>query len=215
MNCPSPGKGRWADARNWVYDFDADLPAGLNCTFRLRDDLRTVGGAALEGARTFKFTTDGPMVVALYPYEGWELVDEEQVFLLKLDAPATKPSIEAHAHCVVDGIEEQIPLEVLSGEARAAVLKERSSLGYEYFRLLWKNGAVTNVKLRNEELDKAEERIALVRWDLRGATQDAELFHTLAGELANSRRWPQWRPDSEFHLIRKRSDNDRSTLQLQ
>src|SRR6185295_2960687 len=25
--CPAPGKGRWADGRNWVYDFDADLPA--------------------------------------------------------------------------------------------------------------------------------------------------------------------------------------------
>lgn len=46
-------------------------------------------------------------------------------------------------------------------------------------------------------------------WDLRGATQDVELFHTIAGELANSRRWPQWRSDSEFHAIRERSRNER------
>jgi Zn-dependent M28 family amino/carboxypeptidase len=46
-------------------------------------------------------------------------------------------------------------------------------------------------------------------WDLRGAAQDVELFHTMASELANSRRWPQWRTESEFHLIRKRSDSER------
>jgi Zn-dependent M28 family amino/carboxypeptidase len=46
-------------------------------------------------------------------------------------------------------------------------------------------------------------------WDLRGAAQDVELFRTIATELANSRRWPQWRPDSEFGAIRKRSAKER------
>ena len=36
VQCPAPGQGRWADPRNWVYDFDEDLPAGLRCTFTLR-----------------------------------------------------------------------------------------------------------------------------------------------------------------------------------
>lgn len=46
-------------------------------------------------------------------------------------------------------------------------------------------------------------------WDLRGAAQDVELFQSIAGDLANSRRWPQWRADSEFRLIRARSDSER------
>lgn len=46
-------------------------------------------------------------------------------------------------------------------------------------------------------------------WDLRGAAQDVELFHTIASELANSRRWPQWRSDSEFHSIRENSARER------
>ncbi|MFC4312762.1 M28 family peptidase [Steroidobacter flavus] len=46
-------------------------------------------------------------------------------------------------------------------------------------------------------------------WDLRGAAQDVELFHTIAADLANSRRWPQWRSDSEFHAIRERSRSQR------
>lgn len=163
VSCPSPGKGRWADVRNWVYDFDSDLPAGLNCTFRLRDDLRTLNGQSLEGTRSFKFTTGGPAILDSYPDERWGQVDEEQIFLLKLAAPATTQSIQAHAHCVVDGIEEQIPLEVLTGEPRAAMLQERSSLGYQYFQLLWKDGMVSTARLRKDEVDRAEERIAVVR----------------------------------------------------
>src|SRR5436190_803627 len=36
------GKGRWVDARNWAWDFEADLPAGQRCTFSL------VAGVASE-----------------------------------------------------------------------------------------------------------------------------------------------------------------------
>jgi Zn-dependent M28 family amino/carboxypeptidase len=46
-------------------------------------------------------------------------------------------------------------------------------------------------------------------WDLRGAAQDVELFHTIARELANSRRWPEWRRDSEFRAIREESKRAR------
>lgn len=46
-------------------------------------------------------------------------------------------------------------------------------------------------------------------WDLRGAAQDVELFHTIARDLADSRRWPGWRAESEFRSIRERSAADR------
>ena len=39
-------------------------------------------------------------------------------------------------------------------------------------------------------------------WDLRGAVQDVELLRTIGTELAISRRWPQWRKDSEFRAVR-------------
>src|SRR5688572_11090648 len=32
------GRGRWADSRNWVYDFETDLPAGIRCRFTLNAD---------------------------------------------------------------------------------------------------------------------------------------------------------------------------------
>jgi len=32
VSCPENGTGRWADGRNWVYDFARDLPAGVVCS---------------------------------------------------------------------------------------------------------------------------------------------------------------------------------------
>ena len=119
VDCAAPGKGRWADARNWVYDFDADLPAGLRCRFTLKRRRSALDGRAIAGTRAFAFDTGGPAIQSSFPREGWEAVDEEQVFLLRLDAPATDESVRANAYCVVDGISERVPVEVLSGDARA------------------------------------------------------------------------------------------------
>jgi alpha-2-macroglobulin len=163
VDCLASGKGRWADTRNWVYDFDAAVPAGVRCTFTLRPALKAVDGESVSGRRTFEFTTGGPAIIASYPYDGWRAVDEEQIFLLKLDAPATPESVQAHAHCVVQGVDEEIPVEVLTGTARSAVLKERQALGYQYFRLLWKSGQTTNVRVRERSLERAEAEIAVVR----------------------------------------------------
>jgi Zn-dependent M28 family amino/carboxypeptidase len=47
-------------------------------------------------------------------------------------------------------------------------------------------------------------------WDLRGAAQDLELIHTIVSDLGDSRRWPQWKPGSEFKAIRAESDATRN-----
>jgi Zn-dependent M28 family amino/carboxypeptidase len=48
-------------------------------------------------------------------------------------------------------------------------------------------------------------------WDLRGAIMDMELFHTIIRDLGNSRRWPKWKPGSEFRAIRAESDAARAS----
>ena len=63
------GQGRWADGKNWVFDFDKDLPAGFRCTFRLKSGLATLAGKEIEGQREFSFTTGGPAVKRSTPYE--------------------------------------------------------------------------------------------------------------------------------------------------
>jgi Zn-dependent M28 family amino/carboxypeptidase len=49
-------------------------------------------------------------------------------------------------------------------------------------------------------------------WDLRGAVEDIELFHTIIRDLGDSARWPQWKASSEFNAIRASSDADRSLV---
>ena len=39
-------------------------------------------------------------------------------------------------------------------------------------------------------------------WDLRGAGQEADLYHAIGARLANSREWPQWKAGSEFKKVR-------------
>jgi Zn-dependent M28 family amino/carboxypeptidase len=41
--------------------------------------------------------------------------------------------------------------------------------------------------------------------DLRGGMQDLQLLYAVGRELADGRRMPQWRPDSEFRAVRERS----------
>jgi Zn-dependent M28 family amino/carboxypeptidase len=42
-------------------------------------------------------------------------------------------------------------------------------------------------------------------WNLKGAAQEAELFHAIGARLANSRDWPQWNASSEFAKVRAQS----------
>ena len=42
-------------------------------------------------------------------------------------------------------------------------------------------------------------------WDMAGAVQDIDLIGTIGEELANSRRWPEWKAGSEFKAIRDKS----------
>jgi len=44
---------------------------------------------------------------------------------------------------------------------------------------------------------------------LRGAAQDVSLAYRIGRNLANSRVWPQWRPESEFRAIRAQSADRR------
>jgi len=46
-------------------------------------------------------------------------------------------------------------------------------------------------------------------WDFTGMAQDDQLLHNLGRDLANSRVWPNWSPDSEFKATRDQTAGDR------
>jgi alpha-2-macroglobulin len=121
--CPEAGTGRWIASGEWAYDFDRDLPAGLRCTFRLRPGLATLAGIPVEGQPEFTFSTGGPAVKAVIPQAGASGIDEEQAFLLRLDAEPTEASIRDHVRLKVASLPESLAVRVVTGEARQQILK--------------------------------------------------------------------------------------------
>ena len=122
--CPEAGKGRWMDSRTWIYDFARDLPGGIRCTFRLRADLTTLAGQRFAAdPAEFAFSTGGPAIKASAPRQGSQAIDEEQAFLLVLDAEPTPASVLQHAAFSVAGIAERVGVRLVTGPARDEILR--------------------------------------------------------------------------------------------
>ncbi|OGP82309.1 MAG: alpha-2-macroglobulin [Deltaproteobacteria bacterium RBG_16_54_11] len=124
IDCPEKGTGRWADAENWVFDFERDLPAGVQCTFRLKSGLKTLAGKEIEGQKEFSFSTGGPAIKNSIPYEG-SRIDEEQIFILSLDAAADTASVLKKVFFSVEGIEDHIGIKIIEGKEREDIVKAR------------------------------------------------------------------------------------------
>ncbi|HMK43520.1 MAG TPA: MG2 domain-containing protein [Dissulfurispiraceae bacterium] len=121
ISCPVGGAGRWADTRIWVYDFAQNLPAGMNCSFTLKEGLKILSGAAVVEPRVFAFSTGGPSVRSMRPYEG-NVVEEDQIFVALLDAVPDTESILRNVFFSVKGINEKIGVRIIDGAVRKTVL---------------------------------------------------------------------------------------------
>lgn len=130
--CPSKGAGRWVDSRNWVYDFAADLSAGLNCEFSTRPGLKTLAGETLAPA-TYHFSTGGPAILVSVPEEGSEAISEDQVFVLGLDAPVKEASLAGRLWCVAEGVAERIPARLVGDADKRKVLEASERFFQDYF----------------------------------------------------------------------------------
>lgn len=108
------------DTRKWAYDFERDLPAGVRCSFTLRPDLTSLSGNPVAVA-TFSFSTGGPAVLSTEPWTGGE-VDEEQAFVLFVDAEPTLASVLEHVWFSVDSFPERIGARLVEGAERDAIV---------------------------------------------------------------------------------------------
>ena len=154
IRCDAKGHGHWADGRNWVYDFDADLPAGLKCDFSTRAGLKAMSGSAVAAAR-FDFNTGGPAVVVSSPRDGIEDIDEDQVFLLGLDAVADIASVREHAYCSIKGLGERVPLQIIEGKERERILAEQKGQAKDFFLVLTKRSRLGLLAVKDKRLDDA------------------------------------------------------------
>jgi uncharacterized protein YfaS (alpha-2-macroglobulin family) len=174
VDCPEEGKGRWIDGQNWSYDFVRDLPGGVACRFTLKDDVRDIDGKPLNGERQFSFDTGGPAVVEAAPREGASYIDEQQIFVLGLDAPASDETVAAHAWCRADGINEKIAVRVLQGAERQQVLDMRKSFTERYLSLYFKARGVlwrATTAVNNKKLERLPLAVVQCKRSLPPATE--------------------------------------------
>ncbi|WP_313074849.1 MG2 domain-containing protein [Melaminivora sp.] len=116
------GTGRWNSEREWVYDFASDLPPGVRCTITAKPGFKSPQGAGLARGFSYQFNTGGPHVQDVQPGT-WQEIDEEQYFVLRLNGPATTASVQQNTWCVADGVGERIPVRLIEGKERQAILK--------------------------------------------------------------------------------------------
>lgn len=123
IRCPEKGQARWADGKNWIYDFERDLPAGIACEFILKPNLKTLSEKGIGGHQRFSFSTGGPAIRQSYPHEGSTHIDENQIFILTLDSEATEESILSNVSCSIEGINERVGVSILKDKVREGILK--------------------------------------------------------------------------------------------
>ncbi|EJM99807.1 Ig-like domain-containing alpha-2-macroglobulin family protein [Herbaspirillum sp. YR522] len=122
VDCPVAGTPRWADDKNWVYDFERDLPPGTSCALTLRGAARSAAGNAVAGKRRYQFSTGGPAVSRTRPEYG-QLITEDQAFVLYQNGAAVESSVLQHLYCEAEGIHERIAVKLLPAQQRQALLK--------------------------------------------------------------------------------------------
>ncbi|MES2317166.1 MAG: MG2 domain-containing protein [Pseudomonadota bacterium] len=154
MQCAAKGNGHWADARNWMFDFDADPAAGLKCNFSTRPKLKALSGKEVVAA-SFDFNTGGPAIKETWPEEGAEEVDEDQVFLLGLDAAPDMASVREHAYCRTNGLGERVPLHIIDGKEREQILAEQKGRASQFFLVLNKRARLGLLAVKDKRLEEA------------------------------------------------------------
>ena len=124
IECAEKGKGRWVDGKNWVFDFEQDLPAGVVCEFNIKPSLKTLAGETLSGPKRFSFHTGGPAVQLSRPEEGSQGIDERQVFIFSLNAEPDPASVLKQVYCSVEGVQERVGLKLIQGPEKEKLFKE-------------------------------------------------------------------------------------------
>lgn len=113
---------------DYLPDHPTNLfPAGVVCEFNVKTGLKTLSGNALTGQTHFSFSTGGPAIKESYPHEGSEQIDENQIFVLTLDAEPDEKTVLSNVSCTVEGINERVGINIIRGEEREKLIKLHDS----------------------------------------------------------------------------------------
>lgn len=122
IKCPLPGTSRFLDSTTWVYEFEKELPGGVDCSFQLKEGTKTLSGEQVQGERNFSFHTGGPSVQYSSPYQG-SSITEDQIFVLHLDAKPDLASFQKYTYFRSEELGNRIPIVLVTGSERKAILK--------------------------------------------------------------------------------------------
>lgn len=122
IKCPLPGTSRFLDSTTWVYEFERELPGGVDCSFQLKEGTKTLSGEQVQGERNFSFHTGGPSVQYSSPYQG-SSITEDQIFVLHLDAKPDLASFQKYTYFRSEELGNRIPIVLVTGSERKAILK--------------------------------------------------------------------------------------------
>lgn len=120
---PLEGSGRWLDPSRWVFSLPQPLAAGQHCTVNVRPDFLTVSGAPLQAPTQFTFTSGGPALLQSRPFAWGGPIGEDQMFVLRFNAPIDPSSLLNVTHCQIEGVGESVPVRLITGRARTEILK--------------------------------------------------------------------------------------------
>jgi uncharacterized protein YfaS (alpha-2-macroglobulin family) len=154
-DCGVGSNGRWIDPQTFVIEFDNALPGGLACRVTLREGLTSLRGAYIQGLTSFSIDTGGPSVRAiLAPGERGYEIDEDQVFLVATNVPASPASVSARAGCAVDGIGETSAVDVLPTKTVVELMEDLGEHDWN------RNGFLYNAEIPVEQVDDPATRKA-------------------------------------------------------
>ena len=55
------GTGRWISDHEWAFEFENDLPPGVNCSLQVRSGIKSASGSLFWVASSYKFSSGGPL----------------------------------------------------------------------------------------------------------------------------------------------------------
>ena len=163
MECSVPSTGRWVDPKTYVFEFAKVLPGGLTCKVTLRDGLKSVRGVAAGGTSEFLIDTGGPAARAVLPEEYGDDIEEDQVFLVSTNTPATAQSVSTAGYCAVDGIGEKIPLDVMPASVASKLLSDLGKDDWSSRNFLENSGIPRNLPGAGAERAQALSTIMAVK----------------------------------------------------
>lgn len=113
VDCEAKGQGRWVTSQDWVYDFPSELPAGLSCRFQrtLKKDLQ---GQTISGQDFYSFHTGGPSVLDIEPNPEYALIDEDQIFVMKVDSALKESTLAGRLFFEIPQIANPVAAKILS-----------------------------------------------------------------------------------------------------